>query len=170
MVLRPLREFKFHSVAWWGAKPQLTRALLYIIFQFEVSLRKTAQHLVRLPPKTLPKPQSQHPFCGVKLRHVDRMLPEMKPQPQPESADRPASSSPSCRSAIHFMTRVLQRLREVDEHVSEVITICLSIIFLLHIFNFSSVLFSYPCDCCMSWSPKMPLSECWLYIMHWLYI
>ncbi|XP_056269161.1 F-actin-monooxygenase mical2b isoform X3 [Pseudoliparis swirei] len=87
--------------------------------QFEVSLRKTAQHLVRLPPKTLPKPQSQHPFCGVKLRHVDRMLPEMKPQPQPESADRPASSSPSCRSAIHFMTRVLQRLREVDEHVSE---------------------------------------------------
>ncbi|XP_034417373.1 F-actin-monooxygenase MICAL2 isoform X1 [Cyclopterus lumpus] len=90
--------------------------------QFEVSIRKAAEHLVRLPPKTLPKPQlqseSQHPFSVVKLKHVDRMLAETKPQPQPESADQPASS-PSCHSAIHFMTRVLQRLREVDEHVSE---------------------------------------------------
>ncbi|XP_054464427.1 F-actin-monooxygenase MICAL2 isoform X2 [Anoplopoma fimbria] len=90
--------------------------------QFEVSIRKAAEHLGRLPPKTLPKPQlqpeSQHPFSVVKLRHVDRTHAESKLQPQPESADPPASS-PSCRSAIHFMSRVLQRLREVDEHVSE---------------------------------------------------
>ncbi|XP_029316338.1 LOW QUALITY PROTEIN: F-actin-monooxygenase MICAL2 [Cottoperca gobio] len=88
--------------------------------QFEVSIRKAAEHLVRLPPKTLPKPQlqpeAQHPFSVVKLRHVDQTHTETKPQP--ESADPPASS-PSCHSAIHFMSRVLQRLREVDEHVSE---------------------------------------------------
>ncbi|XP_078104627.1 F-actin-monooxygenase MICAL2 isoform X1 [Sander vitreus] len=90
--------------------------------QFEVSIRKAAEHLVRLPPKTLPKPQLQpevqHPFSVVKLRHVDQTHTETKPQPHPESADPPASS-PSCHSAIHFMSRVLQRLREVDAHVSE---------------------------------------------------
>ncbi|XP_042344199.1 F-actin-monooxygenase MICAL2 isoform X2 [Plectropomus leopardus] len=86
--------------------------------QFEMSIRKAAAHLV--PPKTLPKPQpqSQHPFSVVKLRHVDQTHAEAKPQPQPESADPPAST-PSCHSAIHFMQRVLQRLREVDEHVCE---------------------------------------------------
>ncbi|XP_041638774.1 F-actin-monooxygenase MICAL2-like isoform X2 [Cheilinus undulatus] len=90
--------------------------------QFEVSLRKAAENLVRLPPKTLPKPplqpQSQHPFSVVKLRHVDQTHAEKKPPPQPECADPPASP-PSCQSAIHFMSRVLQRLREVDEHISE---------------------------------------------------
>ncbi|XP_031180098.1 F-actin-monooxygenase MICAL2 isoform X2 [Sander lucioperca] len=90
--------------------------------QFEVSIRKAAEHLVHLPPKTLPKPQLQpevqHPFSVVKLRHVDQTHAETKPQPHPESADPPASS-PSCHSAIHFMSRVLQRLREVDAHVSE---------------------------------------------------
>ncbi|XP_071344619.1 F-actin-monooxygenase MICAL2 isoform X2 [Trachinotus anak] len=90
--------------------------------QFEVSIRKAAQQLVRLPPKTLPKPQiqpqSQHAFSIVKLRHVDQTHTETKPQPQSETADPPASS-PSCHSAIQFMTRIIQRLREVDEHVSE---------------------------------------------------
>lgn len=88
--------------------------------QFEVSIRKAAAQLVRLPPKTLPKPrpQSQHPFSVVKLRHVDQTHAETEPEPQPESADPPASTH-SCHSAIHFMTRVLQRLREVDEYVSE---------------------------------------------------
>ncbi|XP_034536314.1 F-actin-monooxygenase MICAL2 isoform X2 [Notolabrus celidotus] len=89
--------------------------------QFEVSLRKAAQHLVRPPPKTLPKPQlhplSQLQFSVVKLRHVDQ-----KPPPEPESADPPDPPAPpptSCQSAINFMSRVLQRLKEVDEHVSE---------------------------------------------------
>ncbi|XP_063737342.1 LOW QUALITY PROTEIN: F-actin-monooxygenase MICAL2 [Eleginops maclovinus] len=90
--------------------------------QFEVSIRTAAKHLVRLPPKTLPKsqlqPEAQHPFSVMKLRHVDQTHSETNPEPQPESADPPASS-PSCHSAIHFMSRVLQRLREVDEHVSE---------------------------------------------------
>ncbi|XP_033972981.1 F-actin-monooxygenase MICAL2 isoform X2 [Trematomus bernacchii] len=90
--------------------------------QFEVSIRKAAEHLVRPPPKTLPKPQlqpeAQHPFSVLRLRHVDQTHAETKPEPQPESADPPAPS-PSCHSAIHFMSRVLQRLREVDEHVSE---------------------------------------------------
>lgn len=104
--------------------PELTRALYYP-FQFEVSIRKAAKHLV--PPKTLPKPrlqpQSQHPFSVVKLRHVDQTQDEeTKSEPQPESADPPAPSS-SCHSAVQFMSRVLQRLREVDEHISEVITI-----------------------------------------------
>ncbi|XP_040914984.1 F-actin-monooxygenase MICAL2 isoform X2 [Toxotes jaculatrix] len=90
--------------------------------QFEFSIRKAAEQLVRLPPKTLPKPQlqpqAQHPFSTVKLRHVDQTHAETKAQPQPESADPPASS-PSCHSAIQFMSRILQRLREVDEYVSE---------------------------------------------------
>ncbi|KAM7015526.1 F-actin-monooxygenase mical2b isoform 2-T2 [Tautogolabrus adspersus] len=89
---------------------------------FEVSIRKAAQHLVHLPPKTLPNPQlqsqSQHPFSVVKLRHVDQTHAETRPPPEPECAEPPASS-PSCQSAIHFMSRVLQRLREVDEHISE---------------------------------------------------
>ncbi|XP_018543087.1 F-actin-monooxygenase mical2b isoform X1 [Lates calcarifer] len=88
--------------------------------QFEMSIRKAAQQLVRLPPRTLHQPQlqpqSQHPFSLVKLRHVDQTHAETKPEP--ESADPPASS-PSCHSAIQFMSRILQRLREVDEHVSE---------------------------------------------------
>ncbi|XP_037345894.2 F-actin-monooxygenase MICAL2 isoform X1 [Pungitius pungitius] len=91
--------------------------------QLEDSISKEAARLVRLPSKTRPKsplqPESQHPFSLVRLRHVDRTHTEAKPEPQPESADPPASSSPSCQSAIHFMSRVLRRLREVDEHVSE---------------------------------------------------
>lgn len=122
---------------------------LYYPFQFEVSIRKAAEHLVRLPPKTLPKPQlqpqSQHPFSVVKLRHVDQTHAETKPQPQPESADLPASS-PSCQSAIHFMSRVLQRLREVDEHVSEVITI-LSFISLTYFFCFLLCPFFFSFNC-----------------------
>ncbi|KAF0043189.1 hypothetical protein F2P81_004526 [Scophthalmus maximus] len=91
--------------------------------QFELSVRKASEQLVRLPPKTLPKPrllqpQSQHPFSTVKLRHVDQTHAETQPQPQPGSADPPASSS-SRHSAIQFMSRILHRLREVDEHVSE---------------------------------------------------
>ncbi|XP_067352608.1 F-actin-monooxygenase MICAL2 isoform X8 [Channa argus] len=42
-----------------------------------------------------------------------------KPQPRPKTSDPPDSSPPSCHSAILFMSRILQRLREVDEHVSE---------------------------------------------------
>ncbi|XP_026234314.1 F-actin-monooxygenase MICAL2 isoform X2 [Anabas testudineus] len=90
--------------------------------QFEFRIRNAAERLVRLPPKTLPKPQlhpqSQHPFSVVKLRHVDHTHAESKPQPQPESTD-PPDSAPSCHSAVHFMSRILQRLREVDEYISE---------------------------------------------------
>uniref|UniRef100_A0A669C596 F-actin monooxygenase n=1 Tax=Oreochromis niloticus TaxID=8128 RepID=A0A669C596_ORENI len=90
------------------------------VTQFEVSIRKAAQQLARLPPKTLPKPQPQlqppHPFSVVKLRHVDLAHAETKPQL--EGADPPVPP-PSCQSAVHFMTRVLHRLKEVDEHISE---------------------------------------------------
>lgn len=95
-------------------------------FQFEFRIRKAAEQLVPLPPKTLAKPQlhpqSQHPFSVVKLRHVDQTHSESTPQPQPESAE-PTESAPSCHSAVHFMSRILHRLREVDEYVSEVNTI-----------------------------------------------
>lgn len=92
---------------------------VYYHFQFEVRIRNVAKQLVRLPPKTLPKPQFQPPsqFSVVKLRHVEQTLAETKPPP--ESADSPASSL-SCHSAVLFMSRVLQRLKEVDEQVSEV--------------------------------------------------
>ncbi|XP_029353527.1 F-actin-monooxygenase MICAL2 isoform X2 [Echeneis naucrates] len=90
--------------------------------QFEITIRKAAQQLASVPPKTLQKthtqPQSQHPFSVVKLRHVAENDTERKSQAQPECLDPPAASS-SCLSAIQFMSRVLQRLREVDEHISE---------------------------------------------------
>ncbi|XP_051800738.1 F-actin-monooxygenase MICAL2 isoform X1 [Acanthochromis polyacanthus] len=84
--------------------------------QFEVSIRKAAEQLVRLPPKPLPKPQlqPQHPFSVVNLRHVD----QTETKPQPDSAEPPAPPH-SCQSAIHFMSRILHRLKEVDEHISE---------------------------------------------------
>ncbi|XP_041838965.1 F-actin-monooxygenase MICAL2 isoform X2 [Melanotaenia boesemani] len=92
------------------------------VTQFEVSIRKAAEQLIRLPPKTLPKPhlrpQDQHHFTLVKLRHVDQTFVETRPQPKTESPELPASPS-SRQSAIHFMTRILHRLREVDEHMSE---------------------------------------------------
>lgn len=108
---------------------------MYYPFQFEISIRKAAEQLVRLPPKTLPKPQLQHPFSVVKLRHVDQTHAETKPQPQTESADPPAPPT-SCQSAIHFMSRILHRLREVDEHVSEVNSISSFVCFFL--FSLSS--------------------------------
>ncbi|XP_017260069.1 F-actin-monooxygenase MICAL2 isoform X3 [Kryptolebias marmoratus] len=90
------------------------------VAQFEVSLRKAAEHLVHIPPKTLPKPQfqpqHQQPFSEVKLRHVDQTLLELEPKSE---SPEPPDSPPSCHSAICFMTRVLHRLREVDEHISE---------------------------------------------------
>lgn len=137
-------------------------------FQLEDSIRKEAALLVRLPSKTLPKsplqPESQHPFSLVKLRHVDRTHSEAKPEAQPESADPPASSSASRQSAIHFMSRVLRRLREVDEHVSEVITICLSTVF-----NSISALFKPLCRS-VSWSPPKNAPEWMLIIRHALII
>lgn len=97
-------------------------------FQFELSIRKAAEQLVRQPPKTLPKPQLRPLFPVVKLRHVDQTHAESKPQPEPDSAD-PSASSLSCHSAINFMSRILQRLREVDEYISEVNTISSFIFF-----------------------------------------
>ncbi|XP_029948659.1 F-actin-monooxygenase MICAL2 isoform X2 [Salarias fasciatus] len=92
------------------------------VTQFEVSIRKAAAQLVRPPPKTLPKPglrpEAQQPFPLVKLRHVDPTLAETTPPPQPQSAD-PPTAPPSYQSAISVMSRILHRLREVDEHVSE---------------------------------------------------
>ncbi|XP_035986649.1 F-actin-monooxygenase MICAL2 isoform X6 [Fundulus heteroclitus] len=114
LVLPNLNQTAPRPVKIRSPKPSMT--------QFEKSIRKAAEQLVNLPPKTLPKPQlhpqPRHPFSVVKLRHVDQTVSEMKPQPQCESPEPPASP-PSCRPAICFMTRVLHRLKEVDEHVSE---------------------------------------------------
>lgn len=142
-----------------------TSTALYYWFQFEVSLRKAAEHLVHLPPKTKPQlqPQSQLPFCVAKLRQGERS--EARPRPPPESADAPDSSQ-SCRSAIQFMSRVLQRLREVDEHVSEVITVSslpsfVSLCCPLFFFFFLNALAAR--------SQNRTQTECWLHTMHWLY-
>ncbi len=139
-------------------------AAVYHPFQFEVNIRKAAEHLVRVPPKTLPKPQlqpqSQLPFSVVKLRHVDQTLAETKPPPQSESADPPASP-PSSFSAIQFMTRVLQRLREVDEHVSEVITVVSSI----SLTSFSSLSSFYNLEIVACSDPQKGAPE-WMLIIH----
>lgn len=91
-----------------------------------MSLCKAAENLVHLPPKSLlnPKsqPQPQMPFPVVRLRHVDGARLEATLHPPPESEDASAASPSRC-SAVQFMSRVLQRLREVDEHISEVITV-----------------------------------------------
>ncbi|XP_029986685.1 F-actin-monooxygenase MICAL2 isoform X2 [Sphaeramia orbicularis] len=89
--------------------------------QSEADLRPAASHMFLRPPKPLPKPklqtpQSQQPLSVVKLRHVDQTHAQTKPPPQPESA---GPTAPSYHSAIQFMSRILERLREVDEHISE---------------------------------------------------
>lgn len=107
-----------------------------------MSLGKAAENLVHLPPKCLRKPQSrpqpQMPFPAVRLRRVEGARREATLHPPPESEDASAASS-SCRSAVQFMSRVLQRLREVDEHVSEVMTVscfCFFSLFLLSLLLF----------------------------------
>ncbi|KAM9817672.1 F-actin-monooxygenase MICAL2 [Neosynchiropus ocellatus] len=84
--------------------------------QFEISIRTAAEHLVRVPPRTLPKPDLQpqllHSISVVKLRHVE-------PTPTQPEKSVPDPSPPPLRSAVQVMSRILQRLREVDEHVSE---------------------------------------------------
>lgn len=91
-----------------------------------MSLSEAAENLVHLPPKCLRKPKSQPqpqmPFPVARLRHVDGARREAPLRPPPES-DGPTAAAPSCRSAVEFMSRVLQRLREVDEHISEVMTV-----------------------------------------------
>lgn len=86
-----------------------------------------AQDLVHLPPQALYKreeqPRDPHPFSLVRLRHVEQKHSEAPFQPLPEDLDAPAPP-PSCHyAAIHFMSRVLRRLREVDQHVSEVMAV-----------------------------------------------
>lgn len=91
-----------------------------------MSIRSAAQDLVHLPPQALYKaqqqPQDPHPFSLVRLRHVEQKHIETQFQPLPEDLD-PPGPPPSCHSAIHFMSRVLQRLKEVDQHVSEVMAV-----------------------------------------------
>lgn len=113
----PVWFFKQFPVSMWTYRS----SFVYYPFQFEVSLRKAAEQLAHIPPKTLLKPQvlHQHPFSVAKLRHVD----QTQVEPQFESPE-PSESPPSCHSAICFMTRVLHRLREVDEHMSEVNFLC----------------------------------------------
>ena len=90
-----------------------------------MSLSKAAENLVHLPPKCLRKPQRQPqpPFPTVRLRHVEGARGEATLHPPPDSQDASAAAS-SCRSAVQFLSRVVQRLREVDDHVSEVMTTC----------------------------------------------
>lgn len=104
-----------------------------------MSLSEAAGNLVHLPPQCLRKPKSQPQpqFPVVRLRHVEGARREATPDPPPES-DGAAAAAPSRRSAVEFMSRVLQRLREVDEHVSEVITVscfflCVCFCSLLHV-------------------------------------
>lgn len=89
-----------------------------------MSLGEAAGNLVHLPPQCLRKPKSQPQpqFPVVRLRHVEGARREATPDPPPES-EGASAAAPSRRSAVEFMSRVLQRLREVDEHVSEVITV-----------------------------------------------
>ncbi|XP_029701556.1 F-actin-monooxygenase MICAL2 isoform X3 [Takifugu rubripes] len=88
--------------------------------QFKMSLSEAAGNLVHLPPQCLRKPKSQPQpqFPVVRLRHVEGARRQAAPDPPPES-DGASAAAPSRRSAVEFMSRVLQRLREVDEHVSE---------------------------------------------------
>lgn len=101
-------------------------SLCAIALQFKMSLSKAAENLVHLPPKCLREPQSQPrpqtPFPAVRLRRVEGARREATLRPPPESEDASAAAS-SCRSAVQFMSRLLQRLREVEEHVSEVRTV-----------------------------------------------
>ncbi|XP_077569897.1 F-actin-monooxygenase MICAL2 isoform X2 [Stigmatopora nigra] len=88
--------------------------------QFQVSLQRMAQNLVpveaRYKDHRQLKPQSQCGFSVVKLRHVPEIHERVKISPEPESQ---AFAPPSVHSAVTFMSRVLQRLKEVDELICE---------------------------------------------------
>lgn len=109
-----------------GSNHSFIYIYIHICFQFEMRIRNAAQDLVHLPPQALYNPQQQpqapHPFSLVRLRPVEQKDSESQFQPLPEDLDAPAPP-PSCHSAIHFMSRVLQRLREVDQQVSEVMAV-----------------------------------------------
>ncbi|XP_077419303.1 F-actin-monooxygenase mical2b isoform X2 [Vanacampus margaritifer] len=87
--------------------------------QFQVNIRRAAQNLVPTEPRPkaleLP-PWPQCCFSVVKLRHVAQTHEQVKTSPEPESQ---MCTAPSVHSAAAFMSRVLQRLKEVDELVCE---------------------------------------------------
>ncbi|XP_077374586.1 F-actin-monooxygenase mical2b isoform X1 [Festucalex cinctus] len=87
--------------------------------QFQVDIRRAAQNLVPTEPRPkaweLP-PRPQCCFSVVKLRHVAQTHQQVKTSPEPESK---MCTAPSVHSAVAFMSRVLQRLKEVDELICE---------------------------------------------------
>nr|XP_057945264.1 F-actin-monooxygenase MICAL2 isoform X2 [Doryrhamphus excisus] len=89
--------------------------------QFQVRIRHAAQNLVCVPTEVRRKdqqlpPQPQCSFSIVNLRHVAQTHEHAKTPHEPESA---VCATPSIHSAVAVMSRVLQRLREVDELISE---------------------------------------------------
>lgn len=116
--------------------------VVYDHFQPELGVTTTAQHVFLRPTRTQSKPRlqsdTQQLFRIVKLRHVDQTHAQTKPPSRPESPGPPA---PSCHSAVQFMLRIRQRLREVDEHVSEVMHVFYLLLFssLLSLLHASSL-------------------------------
>ncbi|XP_054627221.1 F-actin-monooxygenase mical2b isoform X3 [Dunckerocampus dactyliophorus] len=89
--------------------------------QFQARIRHAAQNLARVPAEAQRKdqqlpPQPQCSFSGVKLRHVAQTHEQAKAPQEPESA---VCTTPSVHSAVAVMSRVLQRLKEVDELICE---------------------------------------------------
>ncbi|XP_037103143.1 F-actin-monooxygenase MICAL2 isoform X1 [Syngnathus acus] len=83
--------------------------------QFQLDIRHAAQNLI----PTEPRPKAQESECCfsvVKLRHVAQTHEQAKTLPEPENK---MSTAPSVHSAVAFMSRVLQRLKEVDELIYE---------------------------------------------------
>lgn len=88
--------------------PQLTQSEMTSPHVFLKHVRPADRAL-----QPLPEPQL---FCLVKLRHVSQTHAQQSDPPAEPQSPPP----PSSHSAVQFMSRVLQRLKEVDQHVSEI--------------------------------------------------
>ncbi|XP_061738706.1 F-actin-monooxygenase mical2b isoform X1 [Nerophis ophidion] len=89
--------------------------------QFQVRIKHAAQKLKCVPGEARDKDhqlplQPECFFSFVKLRHVAQTYERAKTPPETEST---SYTTPSVHSTVTFMSRVLQRLKEVDELICE---------------------------------------------------
>ncbi|XP_045070031.1 F-actin-monooxygenase MICAL2-like isoform X1 [Coregonus clupeaformis] len=93
-------------------KPKLSPQL-----QAQLQSQHQPQPQFQLQPKLQPPPSPNHTLRKVRQADQTRAQPQMQPQ-QPESTHYPGYS-PSCHSAVLAMSRMLQRLQEVEEKITQ---------------------------------------------------
>ncbi|XP_071257918.1 F-actin-monooxygenase mical2b-like isoform X9 [Salvelinus alpinus] len=95
-------------------KPKLSPQL-----QAQLQSQHQPQPQFQPQPKLQP-PSIPHPTLR-KVRQADQTCAQMQPQTQPQKPESPEYTgySPSCHSAVLAMSRMLQRLQEVEEKITQ---------------------------------------------------